>query len=115
MSLSFNPSCTALLVIDMQRDFLDPGGYAAVAGLDISRLRATIEPVQRLLAMARRHELPIIFTREGHRANLSDCPPAKLARSRAAGQPGPVRTQPDICVGAGSAAGGSREIGRAHV
>ena len=85
MSLSFNPSCTALLVIDMQRDFLDPGGYAAVAGLDISRLRATIEPVQRLLAMARRHELPIIFTREGHRANLSDCPPAKLARSRAAG------------------------------
>jgi biuret amidohydrolase len=78
-------SHTALLVIDMQRDFLDPSGYAALAGVDIARLRATIPQVQKLVNMARRCSLLVIFTREGHRPNLSDCPPAKLARSRAAG------------------------------
>lgn len=76
---------TALLVIDMQRDFLDSRGYAARAGVDISRLRQTIEPVQALLAVARASHMRVIFTREGHRPDLSDCPPAKLARSRAAG------------------------------
>lgn len=76
---------TALLVIDMQRDFLDPQGYAGRAGVEIARLRATIKPVQALLAMARGIGMPVIFTREGHRPDLSDCPPAKLLRSRAAG------------------------------
>jgi nicotinamidase-related amidase len=76
---------SALLVIDMQRDFLDPRGYAAVAGLDVARLRATIAPVRQLLAAARASVLQIIFTREGHRPDLADCPPLKLARSRAAG------------------------------
>jgi biuret amidohydrolase len=76
---------TALLVIDMQRDFLDPEGYAARAGVDVARLRSTIAPVQALLAMARSRGMRVIFTREGHRSDLSDCPPAKLARSRAAG------------------------------
>jgi nicotinamidase-related amidase len=75
---------TALLVIDMQRDFLDPQGYAARAGVDVARLRATITPVQALLAAARRSGLRVIFTREGHRPDLSDCPPLKLQRSRAA-------------------------------
>ncbi len=76
---------TALLVIDMQRDFLDPGGYAANAGLDISALRRPIPTIQALLSAARRAGMPIIHTREGHRPDLSDCPSAKLARSRAAG------------------------------
>ncbi len=76
---------SALLVIDMQRDFLDPRGYAALAGVDVERLRSTIAPVRQLLAAARESGIRIIFTREGHRPDLADCPPAKLARSRAAG------------------------------
>lgn len=85
---------TALLVIDMQRDFLDPGGYAATAGLDISALRQPIPAIQTLLAAARRQSMLIVHTREGHRADLSDCPPTKMARSRTAGaeigSPGPL-------------------------
>ena len=80
-----NLACSALLVIDMQRDFLDPRGYAAQAGLDIQRLRAIIPNVQALLAAARMSRLRVIFTREGHRPDLSDCPATKLARSIAAG------------------------------
>ena len=85
---------TALLVIDMQRDFLDPRGYAAKAGLDISRLQAAIAPVRKLLDAARATGLMIVHTREGHVPDLSDCPPYKLARSRNAGaeigSPGPL-------------------------
>jgi nicotinamidase-related amidase len=85
---------TALLVIDMQRDFLDPRGYAAQAGLDIARLRQTIGPVQSLLAAARAAGMRVLFTREGHRPDLADCPPAKLKRSHNAGAtigaPGPL-------------------------
>jgi nicotinamidase-related amidase len=85
---------TALLVIDMQRDFLLWNGYAAKAGLDVARLRAAIVPIQRLLAGAREAGLAVIHTREGHLPDLSDCWPAKLERSRAAGaeigSPGPL-------------------------
>ena len=73
------------MVIDMQRDFLELSGYAAMAGVDVSRLRQTIAPVQALLAAARAAGVRVIFTREGHQPDLSDCPPDKLARSRAAG------------------------------
>ena len=76
---------TALLVIDMQRDFLHPQGYAARAGLDISRLRAAIPPIAELLAAARSCGMHVIHTREGHLADLSDCPSYKLQRSRHAG------------------------------
>ena len=79
------PHRTVLLVIDMQRDFLELSGYAAMAGVDVSRLRQTIAPVQALLAAARAAGVRVIFTREGHQPDLSDCPPDKLARSRAAG------------------------------
>ncbi len=93
-SARLDPARTALLVIDMQRDFLDPRGYAARAGVDVARLRATITPVQALLAMARSSGMRVIFTREGHRPDLSDCAPLKLARSRAAraeiGSSGPL-------------------------
>ncbi len=83
--LDLSSARMALIVIDMQRDFLSPQGYAAQAGVDVARLRATIEPVQALITKARACQLPVIFTREGHRSDLSDCPPAKLSRSRAAG------------------------------
>lgn len=76
---------TALIIIDMQRDFLDPRGYAGKAGLDVSRLRKIIPSVSRLLACARNLDMLVIHTREGHRPDLSDCPSAKLQRSRVAG------------------------------
>lgn len=76
---------TALIVIDMQRDFLLPQGYAAHAGLDIEPLRAVIAPIGRLLQAARGARLTIVHTREGHLPDLSDCPPYKLERSRKAG------------------------------
>jgi len=81
------PARTALLVIDMQRDFLDPGGYAAQAGLDISRLREPITSIRALLAAARHERVNVVHTREGHLPDLSDCPPAKLERSSAARAP----------------------------
>lgn len=76
---------TALIIIDMQRDFLDPQGYAATAGLQVVNLRKVIAPVQRLLKYARALDVLVIHTREGHLADLSDCPAAKLERSRMAG------------------------------
>jgi nicotinamidase-related amidase len=87
-------ACTALLVIDMQRDFLDPCGYASQAGLDVDALRRPIPAIQKLLICARRLGMLVVHTREGHRPDLADCPPAKLERSRAAGaeigSPGPL-------------------------
>tara|TARA_Y100001949_G_scaffold173408_1_gene178933 strand:- start:2759 stop:3403 length:645 start_codon:yes stop_codon:yes gene_type:complete len=78
---------TALLIIDMQRDFCAPGGYADQAGLDIERLRAPIEPIHQLLVAARRCGLFIAHTREGHRADLSDLPETKRRRAEASGAP----------------------------
>jgi nicotinamidase-related amidase len=80
-------STTALVVIDMQRDFCSPGGYADSAGMDVQRLREPIANIQRLLQAARSAGLLVVHTREGHLPDLSDCPPAKLARSVAAGAP----------------------------
>ncbi|MGN8158924.1 cysteine hydrolase family protein [Salinisphaera sp. RV14] len=75
----------ALLVIDMQRDFCEAGGYAVACGLDIALLRQPIDPIARLIAAAREHDIAVIYTREGHRPDLTDCHPAKLARSAACG------------------------------
>ena len=92
--MSIDTATTALLAIDMQRDFLDPQGYAARAGLDISLLRGAIPGVARLLAAARAAGIFIIHTREANAPDLSDVPPAFLAattRSGArVGSPGPL-------------------------
>jgi nicotinamidase-related amidase len=88
---SFDPTSTALLVIDMQRDFLLPGGFGESLGNDVSQLRRTIEPLAALMAAWRARDMPIIHTREGHKPDLSDCPPAKLERgapSQRIGDPG---------------------------
>jgi len=76
----FDPASTALLVIDMQRDFILPGGFGAMLGNDVSRLKPAIEPTRRVLEAFRSKHLHILHTREGHRPDMSDCPPAKKAR-----------------------------------
>lgn len=92
-ALAFEPARTALVVIDMQRDFLLPGGFGAALGNDVSLLQAAVGPCRRALDAARAAGLLIVHTREGHRPDLSDAPPAKLARGAPAlriGDAGPM-------------------------
>lgn len=76
------PGCCALLIIDMQRDFLEPGGFGEMLGNDVAPLRNAIAPNQRLLAAWRMANWPVIHTREGHRGDLSDLPLSKKLRGR---------------------------------
>ncbi len=89
----FKPQKCALLIIDMQRDFLEPGGFGEMLGNDVSQLRQTIAPNQHLLAAWRGAGLQVLHTREGHRPDLTCLPPAKRIRGRAPktiGDPGPM-------------------------
>jgi len=79
---TFDPAHLALIVIDMQRDFIEPGGFGAALGNDVSRLAGIVPTVGRLIDAFRAAGLPIIHTRECHKPDLSDCPPAKLTRGR---------------------------------
>jgi biuret amidohydrolase len=81
------PSAMALLIIDMQRDFLDPAGYIATSGVDVAGLRAIIPRVRSLLLAARERGIPVIHTREGHRPDLTDLPAVKRRRAAGAGAP----------------------------
>ncbi|HSC23099.1 MAG TPA: isochorismatase family cysteine hydrolase [Casimicrobiaceae bacterium] len=78
----FDPRTTALLVIDMQRDFVEPGGFGEALGNDVTPLTAVIGPCRRMLDAAREREMLVIHTREGHAPDLADCPPSKLVRGR---------------------------------
>lgn len=84
---------TALVLIDMQRDFLEPGGFGAALGNDVSLLASAVEPCRRLLDAARDKGLLVIHTREGHRPDLADAPRAKIERGtpgRRIGDAGPM-------------------------
>ena len=84
---------TALVVIDMQRDFVEPGGFGASLGNDVTQLHTAIAPIAALLAAWRARGWPVLHTRECHRPDLSDCPPAKRERGSPAlriGDPGPM-------------------------
>jgi nicotinamidase-related amidase len=89
----FEPAQLALVVIDMQRDFLEPGGFGAALGNDVSLLAPIVPNVARLLTTFRKLGLHVIHTKECHRPDLSDCPPAKRQRGRGAlriGEQGPM-------------------------
>ena len=92
-SLAVDTDRMALVIIDMQRDFLEPGGFGAALGNDVSRLKAAVAPCADVLAAARRAGILVIHTREGHRPDLTDAPPMKVERGDPAmriGAPGPM-------------------------
>lgn len=92
-AFSFPPDRTAVVMIDMQRDFIEPGGFGETLGNDVGLLRAIVPGARRLLDAARENGLTVIHTRECHRPDLSDCPPAKRDRgapSLRIGDPGPM-------------------------
>src|SRR5947208_9935128 len=78
--LALDPARTAVVMIDMQRDFLEPGGFGEALGNDVSLLNAAVAPCRALLETARRHRMLVVHTREGHRPDLSDAPRAKVER-----------------------------------
>src|SRR3982751_5333093 len=86
-------AATALLIIDMQRDFMEPGGFGETLGNDVSQLARAVKPVASVLAAARQLGMLVVHTREGHLPDLSDAPPAKIGRgapSLRIGDPGPM-------------------------
>jgi nicotinamidase-related amidase len=91
--LQIDVSRSALVIIDMQRDFLEPGGFGAALGNDVSLLKAAVEPIRNVLNAARETGLLVIHTREGHRPDLADAPPLKVDRGdpkTRIGAPGPM-------------------------
>jgi len=84
---------TALLIIDMQRDFMEPGGFGETLGNDVSQLARAVQPIAAVLKAARETGMMVVHTREGHLPDLSDAPPAKIERgapSLRIGDPGPM-------------------------
>ena len=96
--IAIDPHKTAIVMIDMQRDFLEPGGFGETLGNNVSLLSAAVGPRKALLAGARRQGMLVIHTREGHRPDLSDAPRAKVERgapSMRIGDAGPDGPHPD--------------------
>jgi nicotinamidase-related amidase len=91
--IAVNWATTALLIIDMQRDFMEPGGFGETLGNDVSQLARAVQPIAAVLKAARETGMMVVHTREGHLPDLSDAPPAKVERgapSLRIGDPGPM-------------------------
>ncbi|WP_223423513.1 cysteine hydrolase family protein [Tateyamaria pelophila] len=92
-AFDFEPVTTALIVIDMQRDFIEPGGFGETLGNDVSLLQSIVPTTAALIALCRAHGVPVIHTRECHKPDLSDLPAAKRDRGNPdlrIGDPGPM-------------------------
>ncbi|MFB1050964.1 cysteine hydrolase family protein [Paraliobacillus sp. JSM ZJ581] len=89
-NFEFDLNKTALVIIDMQRDFLYPGGFGEQLGNDVSTTNAIIPNVKKMLETAREKDMLVIHTREGHRPDLSDVPPSKQRRGGNIGEQGPM-------------------------
>jgi biuret amidohydrolase len=92
-SYTFSPTHSALVIIDMQRDFLEHGGFGESLGNDVTRLQAIVPALQNVLETWRKQGLTVIHTREVHKPDLSDCPPAKRNRGEPSlriGEMGPM-------------------------
>ena len=89
-AFDFDLDKTALLIIDMQRDFCARGGFGEALGNDVTPTMSIVPTVKKILDTAREAGMFVIHTREGHRPDMTDCPPAKLRRSKAIGQDGPM-------------------------
>ncbi|MDD3477418.1 MAG: cysteine hydrolase [Candidatus Izemoplasmatales bacterium] len=89
-TFDFDKNKTALVIIDMQRDFCMEGGFGEALGNDVTPTKSIIPTVRKVLDLARKEGIFVIHTREGHRPDLSDCPPAKKRRSSAIGEDGPM-------------------------
>lgn len=89
----FDPNKTALMVVDMQRDFIEEGGFGDSLGNDVSRLQAAVDPTKKVLEKAREKGMLVIHTREGHRPDLEDAPESKIERGNISpkiGEEGPM-------------------------
>lgn len=87
------PRPPALIIIDMQRDFVESGGFGSALGNDVAPLMNIVPVIGNVLNVFRRFNLPVIHTREAHRPDLSDCPPSKRLRGKASlriGDSGPM-------------------------
>ncbi len=89
-NFDFDLKKTALMIIDMQRDFCSPGGFGEALGNDITPTKSIIPTVRKVLDAARAKGMKVIHTREGHKPDLSDLEPAKLRRSNSIGKKGPM-------------------------
>jgi nicotinamidase-related amidase len=90
---TLQPGKAALVIIDMQRDFIEPGGFGDSLGNDVSHLASAVAPTRALLDAWRARGWPVVHTRESHAPDLSDCPPAKRHRGSPRlriGDPGPM-------------------------
>ncbi len=88
-----NPASLALLIIGMQRDLIEPGGFGAILGNDVTAVGAIVPTVKQLLDTFRSLQLPIFHVVEGHQPDLSDCPPSKQKRMKVSlniGDQGPL-------------------------
>src|ERR1700750_3458129 len=93
-AFTFDPATTALVIIGMPLDFVEPGGFGETLGSDVSLLQSVVPPLEKVLDTARAVGLTVIHTREGHVPDLSDCPPAELNRGEPSlriGDPSPKR------------------------
>src|ERR1700680_2160186 len=79
---AFEKNRLALVIIDMQRDFIEPGGFGAALGNDVRRLTPIVPAVAKLLGAFRQRGLTVVHTKECHGPDLADCPPAKRNRGR---------------------------------